>query len=57
MKKFIIGILSVTIQSVITYYYFDYFGLSWQSVIPFFIAIQYLKSFINWNELDKQQLK
>lgn len=49
MKKFIVGILSVTIQSVITYYYFDYFGLSWQSVIPLFVAVQYLKYFVKWN--------
>jgi hypothetical protein len=45
MKDFIVGVLSVAIQSVVTYYYFDYFGLSWQSVIPLFITVQYVKFF------------
>jgi hypothetical protein len=45
-KDIIASILSIALQSVVTYYYFNYFGVTWQSVIPFFITVTYLKEIL-----------
>ena len=44
MKNILIVLLSIAIQSVVTFYYFNYFGVTWQSVIPLFIVVNYLKN-------------
>jgi hypothetical protein len=44
MRKTIITLGAIAIQSVVTYFYFTFFGVSWYSVIPFFVWVQLLKT-------------
>jgi len=46
MASFLGSLVAIALQSVVTFYYFNYFGVTWQSVIPFFIAVQYIKYFL-----------
>lgn len=43
LKELFTQILSVAIQSTVTYYYFTFFGVSWYSIVPFFTSIAFMR--------------
>lgn len=41
------AVFAIALQSIVTYYYFSNLGVTWFTVVPFFITVQYLKGLIN----------
>lgn len=50
MTKVLVSLLTISISTVVTYNYYNYFGFNIKSIIVFFVIIEYIKMFINWKK-------